>query len=512
MKSPALLTASLLALIFSPSQTAKASDIGLDFSLPAPPNRPTNATQTKASTQPAHPTTAPQTLQIPAKAAHPPVSSSTLPPPPTVYSRRSLSDRADSITRAVTAALPPPPAIPTTPAVTPVKQSRGRIALHFNLDTPPLTHTSTSATEETDHTAQTNDPISNPDIFQGGVNSLVAKAIGSAEGTRTPAGHRTSAYYGHIDPGNQAWNLGTFSYQHGAPTPEDADERQLQRLQAQTQVLDQKANIHGLRLTIEEKLNGLDLANQAPSAALGRGGYLEWLSQAHRMGMAGSEAILWSRTRSFLDPDTQRWNAPGLGNTVASISRDQERRMRAIGRAIDIHHPQPASPQPAPILATNPKMASPQTQSNVSPSIVRTPPQPKAKAETEAADIIFSVSLPPSAMTAKANPSASSHPPALANQSPILPESSPASSLEASPAEALPDLPQEDSAQQARVKHNPAAFTSFPPLATPFPPTSEPERPPSSIAQLDAKMDSLLVAQSEQTNPESVDPFLFQDN
>lgn len=171
-------------------------------------------------------------------------------------------------------------------------------------------------------------------IFEGGTDSLVARAVGSAEGTRTPEGHKNPAYFGHVDPGNGVWNMGTFSYQHGANTPEEADARQLKRLQNQTQVLQVKAQEKGLDLTQEELLNGIDLANQAPLAALDRGGYIDWLKEAHNLGMTGSEAIIWARTRSFIDPDTQRWNAPGLGNNVYSISHDQERRANAIARAI----------------------------------------------------------------------------------------------------------------------------------------------------------------------------------
>jgi len=171
-------------------------------------------------------------------------------------------------------------------------------------------------------------------IFQGGTESLVALAVGSAEGTRTPEGHKTPAYFGHVDPGNGVWNLGTFSYQHGAQTPEEADSRQLSRLQSQTRALKQKAEDHGLELTLAELLNGIDLANQAPLAALDRGGYVDWLAEARKLGMQGSEAIVWARTRSFIDPDTQRWNAPGLGNNIHGITHDQARRASAIDRAI----------------------------------------------------------------------------------------------------------------------------------------------------------------------------------
>lgn len=174
-------------------------------------------------------------------------------------------------------------------------------------------------------------------IFQGGSNSLVAKAVGSAEGTRTPDGRKTQHYRGHVDPGNGVWNLGTFSYQHGAGSPSEADAKQLRRLRRQAEIILRGAQRRNMAMSLAEVLNAIDLANQSPRAALNRGGYMDRLKQARDMGMRGSEAILWARTRSYLDPDTNRWRAPGLGNTVHSITRDQRRRMRAIARAIEVN-------------------------------------------------------------------------------------------------------------------------------------------------------------------------------
>ncbi|NJK53610.1 MAG: hypothetical protein HC936_13855 [Leptolyngbyaceae cyanobacterium SU_3_3] len=112
-------------------------------------------------------------------------------------------------------------------------------------------------------------------LFDGGSDSLVAKTVGHAEGTRTAAGGRTRAYYGHIDPGNGVWNLGSFSYQHcyRQCTPEEADDRQLQRLRNQSKIIQQKAADYGMQLSLEEKLNGIDLAIRLPWTALDQGGY-----------------------------------------------------------------------------------------------------------------------------------------------------------------------------------------------------------------------------------------------
>lgn len=173
-------------------------------------------------------------------------------------------------------------------------------------------------------------------LFQGGSNSLVARAVGSAEGTRTPDGGYTAAYYGHVDPGNHKWNLGSFSYQHGAKSPADADAKQLKRLYQQALDLRHQASQHQVTLSLAEELNGIDLANQAPLAALDRG-YIDWLAIARQQSIGEADQIIWARTRAFLDPDSGRWNAPGLGNTLNSIRWDQARRQQAVQQAIEMN-------------------------------------------------------------------------------------------------------------------------------------------------------------------------------
>ena len=172
-------------------------------------------------------------------------------------------------------------------------------------------------------------------LFEGNSHSLVAAAVGSAEGTRTPAGGYTSAFQGHTDPGNGVWNLGTFSYQHGAASPEEADSKQLNRLKRQATQIRQRAARAEIILGLEEELNGIDLANQSPLAALGEPGYAEWLAEAYRRGLQGQEAILWARVQGYWDVRRGRWNAPGLGNTEPLIRRDQNRRMQAIAQAVE---------------------------------------------------------------------------------------------------------------------------------------------------------------------------------
>jgi hypothetical protein len=177
-------------------------------------------------------------------------------------------------------------------------------------------------------------------MFQHQSQSLVAKAVGSAEGTRQPDGGTNRAYYGHVDPGNAVWNVGTFSYQHcGKCAPEEADRRQLQRLAAQfTQIQRYAQQQYNMQLSLEAQLNAIDLANQAPLAALTQGGFIDRLDQAHRNGLTGSDAILQARVYAYKNPTTNRWEAPGLGNTLSSITHDQARRQAAIARAIELHH------------------------------------------------------------------------------------------------------------------------------------------------------------------------------
>ncbi|NJO49708.1 MAG: hypothetical protein HC840_09970 [Leptolyngbyaceae cyanobacterium RM2_2_4] len=116
---------------------------------------------------------------------------------------------------------------------------------------------------------------------------------------------------------------------------------------------------------------------------------MDRLKEAHDIGLRGSDAVLWARTRSFLDPDTNRWNAPGLGNTTRGVTSDQDRRMRAIARAIEAH------PKAQPVAATSSvpteqatmplTAASPEVQPE---QIASQPPEVKQDEEAIANDII----------------------------------------------------------------------------------------------------------------------------
>ncbi|NJO11557.1 MAG: hypothetical protein HC873_20105 [Leptolyngbyaceae cyanobacterium SL_1_1] len=370
IKSPSLVAASFLAITLSSSQAAAAKEaIALGFDLPPAVPHPQSPSSPPKSSAIALPASSSAPLPIPPAAAAPPLSRSFEGLPQSVYQAAAdpMAIASDRL-----AALPPPPSQAPAPIESSIQVAASDGALNFELETSPVL---AAAVEVAQAPAPLSLSTSDSQLFQGGTDSLVARAVGSAEGTRTPEGLRTSAFYGHVDPGNGVWNLGTFSYQHGAQSPEEADDKQLQRLQAQSEVIQQKATGYSIELTLAEKLNALDLANQSPRAALSRGGYMDWLAEARKLGMSGSDAILWARTRSFLDPDTQRWNAPGLGNNVSSISRDQERRMRAIARAVEVY--EQAAPAEAVALVPEPIKAQIGASSQ----------------ESKAADFIFSVDL-----------------------------------------------------------------------------------------------------------------------
>jgi hypothetical protein len=169
-------------------------------------------------------------------------------------------------------------------------------------------------------------PAETAELFVGGERSIVSRAVGHAEGTRGADGSKTPAYAGHTDPGNGVWNLGSFSYQHSASSPEDADRKQLARLQRQFALISQQALAKGLRLSFREKLNAIDLANQAPRAALEPGGFVDRLIECNR-------ELVCVRSKSYLDLDG-RLDAPGLGNNMRRVERDQQRRIDAIDNVI----------------------------------------------------------------------------------------------------------------------------------------------------------------------------------
>lgn len=219
-------------------------------------------------------------------------------------------------------------------------------------------------------------------IFAGGSESLVARTVGAAEGTRTIDGGKTDNYYGHSDPGNGIWNRGTFSYQFGNQenlSPDEADRRQLKKIKRiHESVMRPKAEKYGVApLTLSEEINGIDLINQAPLAVTEEGGYIEQLAEVKKKGLSGEAAILEARVQAFWDPEMGRWDAPGLRayddiSKEESIRRDQERRMRMIFQALDLYEKQNGEVAQAHPEATGPDKKL-QALSNPDPVIASLP-------------------------------------------------------------------------------------------------------------------------------------------
>lgn len=162
-------------------------------------------------------------------------------------------------------------------------------------------------------------------------DSVGAIAIGVAEGTRTPNGGYTDLYYGHTDPGNAKHNLGTFAYQHGAYSPQEADRRQLQRLKPWISQLEEEAETLGVDLGIFELVAGVDLINQSPLAGKD---YIQHLKDCQTQQPEPEKAVLCARMRSFVNPTTGELEAHGLGSYRSTVRKDQKRRLDAIQRVL----------------------------------------------------------------------------------------------------------------------------------------------------------------------------------
>ena len=150
-------------------------------------------------------------------------------------------------------------------------------------------------------------------------------AIGINEGTRTPDGGYTKAYFGHRDPGNGKLNVGTVSGQQGG-SPQSSDRRwmgMLTNTAVKVTPLLQRMGIQQNSVGFNRLLfNALDLAVQAPAALP------DFLQRLPRIIQAGVtiEAIAKARADSFFNPATGRLEAGGFGNNYARLLADQRSR------------------------------------------------------------------------------------------------------------------------------------------------------------------------------------------
>lgn len=157
-----------------------------------------------------------------------------------------------------------------------------------------------------------------------GSRAGAAIVIGSAEGTRRPDGGETPAFAGHTDPGNAARNQGSFSYQHAAHDPSDADRRQLQALQRQLPAYENAARQAGLDPANPRLASAyLDLYNQSPSAARR---FLAQLDSLHGQPL-DAQHLARLRFHSFVDAATgQRFQLPSggqAGSGYVQVARQQ---------------------------------------------------------------------------------------------------------------------------------------------------------------------------------------------
>lgn len=169
-------------------------------------------------------------------------------------------------------------------------------------------------------------PVEVMPLAMRSINHPFALAIGIAEGTRTPDGGVTRAYYGHRDPGNGVRNQGNFSAQQGQATPQIADQQwlgKLTRQQMNYEPLLARAGIqrgtHGYNRLM---FNILDLTVQAPAAVP------DFVAQTPKMirGGLSIESIAKARADSFYSPSSGRLDAPGFGNNYSRLFSDQRSR------------------------------------------------------------------------------------------------------------------------------------------------------------------------------------------
>lgn len=215
--------------------------------------------------------------------------------------------------------------------------------------------------------------------FEGGANSLIARAVGHSEGNRTPEGGFTSSYNGHTDPGNGAFNIGSFSYQvkqGGASTPAQADELWLNRLRSQMSRYEAAAKAAGLDPADSRLLaNFCDLYTQAPEAAVGKGGFLDRFKEIQQKG-GGYDAILQVRVDSYRNPRTGALDAPGFGNSESRLRTDQDRRMRALQTVLSRGAAAPPSGNIQPAMA-------PKSNPTPTPPAQKEPPKEESVKGTE---------------------------------------------------------------------------------------------------------------------------------
>ena len=151
--------------------------------------------------------------------------------------------------------------------------------------------------------------------------------IGVSEGTRTPGGGYTKAYYGHKDSGDGNSNRGTVSGGRvSGASPEMVDQRWMARLTGIQQRMRGNLIVLGLEPGTQGynrvMFNILDLTVQSPQAAEG---FVSRLVQMRDNNWT-IESIAKARSDSFINPQTGRLEAGGFGNSYQRLFTDQRQR------------------------------------------------------------------------------------------------------------------------------------------------------------------------------------------
>lgn len=203
----------------------------------------------------------------------------------------------------------------------------GRMStLSFNQKVPAL-----PITESTDVDPKIWEVATYKWMFEGGTDSYLAKVIGGPEGTRTVNGGFTPAFVRHKDFGNNKTNQGSFSYQHKASSPEQADKEQLERLEKQLAILLRQAKELGVQPTNLWVLVALDLATQSPSSALGKKetnfasrGFAATTADLIVLdpainGNFSKQDLIKARVKTFIHPETGNWTSTGLTKLASNL-------------------------------------------------------------------------------------------------------------------------------------------------------------------------------------------------
>ena len=151
--------------------------------------------------------------------------------------------------------------------------------------------------------------------------------IGVAEGTRTPSGGYTQAYYGHRDPGDGNYNRGTVSGgRNSGASPGMVDVKWMgtltnvqQRMRPQLMKMGLEPGTQGYNRVM---FNIMDLTVQSPAAAQDFAGKLFEMRESNWT----IESIAKARADSYINPATGRLDAPGFGNNYQNLIKDQRSR------------------------------------------------------------------------------------------------------------------------------------------------------------------------------------------